>query len=187
MVTQEQCATTAALAAKCDFEVLQLSVHAHAAATVRTQYRKLALLLHPDKNSHPLAEAAFHRLVAAFEVLSDPQHQRTALSAALRDKQQASTSPHGFAPVAQDRTARTVSEAEFARLDAVIKQQAAESGLASKQQKLARKAVNDAREADARRALRESLLDDRDWEGSASSWKSFTSGSTKSSTKVSCD
>jgi DnaJ-class molecular chaperone len=186
MVGCEQCATTAALAAKCDFEVLQLSLHAHAAATVRTQYRKLALLLHPDKNSHPQAEAAFHRLVAAFEVLNDPQQQRAALSAALRDKQQASTFSHTFTPVAQDRSARTVSEAEFARLDAVIKQQAAEAALASKQQKEARKAANDAREANERRALRESLLDDRDWESSASSWRSFTSGSTKSSTKVCC-
>jgi DnaJ-class molecular chaperone len=187
MVGPEQCATAAALAAKDDFDVLQLPLNAHAAAVVRTQYRKLALLLHPDKNSHPQAEAAFHRLVAAFEVLSDPQQQRAARSAALRNKQQAGIISKSSAPVRQDRTARTVSEDEFARLDAMIKQQAAESALAAKLQKEARKATNDAREANERRALRGSLLDDsRDWESNASSWRNFSSGSTKSTAKVHC-
>ncbi|GER36015.1 DNAJ heat shock N-terminal domain-containing family protein [Striga asiatica] len=40
--------------------------------TVRKQYRKLALNLHPDKNRFPGAEAAFKLIVEANAVLSDP-------------------------------------------------------------------------------------------------------------------
>ncbi|CAN0146491.1 unnamed protein product, partial [Ectocarpus sp. 13 AM-2016] len=39
------------------------------------QYRRLALILHPDKNRHPDAEAAFKKLTAAFEKLYDPAQQ----------------------------------------------------------------------------------------------------------------
>ncbi|CAM9159779.1 unnamed protein product, partial [Ectocarpus sp. 8 AP-2014] len=39
------------------------------------QYRRLALILHPDKNRHPDAEAAFKKLTAAFEKLHDPAQQ----------------------------------------------------------------------------------------------------------------
>ncbi|CAM9308692.1 unnamed protein product, partial [Hapterophycus canaliculatus] len=39
------------------------------------QYRRLALILHPDKNRHPDAEAAFKKLTAAFEKLHDPARQ----------------------------------------------------------------------------------------------------------------
>ncbi|CAL5194680.1 unnamed protein product [Lathyrus oleraceus] len=41
-------------------------------ATIKKQYRKLALLLHPDKNKSAGAEAAFKLIVEANRILSDP-------------------------------------------------------------------------------------------------------------------
>lgn len=39
---------------------------------IKTSYRKIALKLHPDKNSHPRASEAFQLLNEAWEVLGDP-------------------------------------------------------------------------------------------------------------------
>lgn len=41
--------------------------------TIKKQYRKLALFLHPDKNRFPGAEAAFKLICEAHAMLSDPQ------------------------------------------------------------------------------------------------------------------
>ncbi|XP_057426795.1 uncharacterized protein LOC130720193 [Lotus japonicus] len=41
-------------------------------AAIKKQYRKLALLLHPDKNKFPGAETAFKFIGEAYRVLSDP-------------------------------------------------------------------------------------------------------------------
>lgn len=41
-------------------------------STIKKQYRRLALVLHPDKNKLPGAEAAFKLIVEANMVLSDP-------------------------------------------------------------------------------------------------------------------
>lgn len=43
---------------------------------IRKAYRKLALQLHPDKNSHPKADEAFKAIAEAFEVLSDADKKR---------------------------------------------------------------------------------------------------------------
>ncbi|CAL9199243.1 unnamed protein product [Musa hybrid cultivar] len=48
------------------------STDAGDAAAVKRQYRRLALLLHPDRNRAPGADAAFRLVVDAFAVLSDP-------------------------------------------------------------------------------------------------------------------
>ncbi|CAL9114824.1 unnamed protein product [Musa textilis] len=43
---------------------------------IRRQYRRLALQLHPDKNRHPKAEAAFKVVSEAYECLSDEAARR---------------------------------------------------------------------------------------------------------------
>lgn len=45
------------------------------AAAVRQQYRRLALICHPDKSQHPRANAAFQALSEAFECLYDSEQQ----------------------------------------------------------------------------------------------------------------
>lgn len=76
--TPEQAALVRRLTvAKTHYEVL--GVDDAAAATeesIRRSYRRLALKVHPDKNSAPGAEAAFQKLTTAHEVLSDPARRR---------------------------------------------------------------------------------------------------------------
>jgi len=43
---------------------------------LRRQYKRLALICHPDKCSHPKAEDAFKAVGKAFSTLSDPQKRR---------------------------------------------------------------------------------------------------------------
>lgn len=45
--------------------------------TIRKQYHKLALLLHPDKNKHPNAEFAFKLISQAYKCLSDDARRRS--------------------------------------------------------------------------------------------------------------
>ena len=51
-------------------EVLCVEAHPQP-GILRKAYRRLCLLLHPDKNLHPDAEKAFKKLSAAFQALAD--------------------------------------------------------------------------------------------------------------------
>ena len=63
-----------------EFEVLGLPVEFTDDLTrIKKQYRKISLSVHPDKNKHPQADAAFRKVYGAFETLSDPVQQRRLL------------------------------------------------------------------------------------------------------------
>lgn len=46
------------------------------AAEIKKAYRRLSLILHPDKNKEPDAEERFRQLVAVYEVLKDEERRR---------------------------------------------------------------------------------------------------------------
>ncbi|NXI47918.1 DJC14 protein, partial [Galbula dea] len=57
------------------FEVLGVELTA-SDAELRKAYRRLAVLVHPDKSQHPRAEAAFKVLRAAWDMVSSPERRR---------------------------------------------------------------------------------------------------------------
>lgn len=61
---------------KCHYRVLEVEQEA-SADELKRAYRQKALLLHPDKNPHRVAEATaeFAEVQRAYEVLSDPQER----------------------------------------------------------------------------------------------------------------
>nr|XP_043617062.1 uncharacterized protein LOC122588909 [Erigeron canadensis] len=53
------------------YAILQLDSRRNDDELIKKQYRKLALLLHPDKNKYPYADSAFRLVADAWAVLSD--------------------------------------------------------------------------------------------------------------------
>lgn len=54
------------------YGILQVELRCDDLGAIRRQYRRLALLLHPDKNKFPMADQAFRLVAHAWAVLSDP-------------------------------------------------------------------------------------------------------------------
>ncbi|KAK6518865.1 hypothetical protein TWF281_003556 [Arthrobotrys megalospora] len=54
------------------YEILNIKVEADD-GEIKKAYKKLALVMHPDKNGAPGADEAFKLIAKAFQVLSDPQ------------------------------------------------------------------------------------------------------------------
>lgn len=54
------------------YAILQIGRRSDDHDLVKRQYRRLALLLHPDKNKYPYADQAFRFVAGAWAVLSDP-------------------------------------------------------------------------------------------------------------------
>ncbi|KAJ7414368.1 dnaJ subfamily C member 1-like [Pitangus sulphuratus] len=83
-------------------------------ADIRKAYRKLSLILHPDKNKDENAETQFRQLVAIYEVLKDEERRQTyddILINGLPDWRQ---------PVFYYRRVRKMSNAELALLLFII-------------------------------------------------------------------
>jgi len=58
------------------YAVLEITREQATEVVIKKQYRKLALLMHPDKNSAPGAEEAFKVVSQAFATLSDPEKKK---------------------------------------------------------------------------------------------------------------
>ncbi|PON79321.1 Terminal organelle assembly protein [Trema orientale] len=54
------------------YSILQVDSRSDDQDLIKKQYRRLALLLHPDKNKYPFADQAFKLVAQAWAVLSDP-------------------------------------------------------------------------------------------------------------------
>lgn len=54
------------------YAILQIPHRSDDADLIKKQYRRLALLLHPDKNKYPFSDSAFRLVADSWAVLSDP-------------------------------------------------------------------------------------------------------------------
>ncbi|KAK4751815.1 hypothetical protein SAY87_020613 [Trapa incisa] len=54
------------------YAILQIDRRTNDQELIKRHYRRLALLLHPDKNKYPCADQAFQFVAASWAILSDP-------------------------------------------------------------------------------------------------------------------
>jgi rhodanese-related sulfurtransferase len=66
-------------AAADEFAVLELPREAVSVASIRRAYRRISLLVHPDKVNHPRASEAFRRAFDAMQLLIEPSRQAARL------------------------------------------------------------------------------------------------------------
>lgn len=92
------------------FGRLQLPDAAVEISTLKSRYRQLALLVHPDKCSHNLAKEAFQKLSEAFDGLSNEAAQRQHLA---KDRQAQSNARTRHKRKDKDRWWDTQTWAEF--------------------------------------------------------------------------
>ena len=118
------------------FEVFDIPPVAVDAAVVTKLYRRLALKCHPDKCKHPDGPAAFRRLTAAHDSLSDPRQQKNHLGE-LAD----------FAR----RDAAERAQRERAKRAAAAEAEAARAAAARAQREAEERALREARKADRER------------------------------------
>ncbi|XP_047342222.1 dnaJ homolog subfamily C member 5-like [Impatiens glandulifera] len=57
------------------YAILQVNRRSDDLDLIKRQYRRLALLLHPDKNKFPFAESAFRLISDAWKIISDPSNK----------------------------------------------------------------------------------------------------------------
>ncbi|XP_008782196.2 uncharacterized protein LOC103701801 [Phoenix dactylifera] len=90
------------------YAVLQLpsSPDGRDPSAVKLAYRRLALLLHPDRNRSPGADAAFRLVCDAWSVLSDPS-KKSLFDAELHIAASAASKPSPFSAAAGDSAATT--------------------------------------------------------------------------------
>ena len=67
------------IAAKHEFEILELPLAPQSQSAVRKAYRKVSLSVHPDKVDHPKASEAFRRTFDAMKLLLDASRQSARL------------------------------------------------------------------------------------------------------------
>lgn len=68
------------------YKILEVSTDA-SRDQIKKAYRTLALRYHPDKNSHPDAEAKFKAVAAAYNILSDPAQRQTYNNLRMRNNE----------------------------------------------------------------------------------------------------
>jgi len=67
------------MAKKTYYEILEVDKNA-SQEDIKSAYRRLVMLYHPDKNKLPEAEEMFKRIAEAYSILSDPGKRDSAIS-----------------------------------------------------------------------------------------------------------
>ncbi|PSS25232.1 hypothetical protein M430DRAFT_15959 [Amorphotheca resinae ATCC 22711] len=100
------------------YEILEVSPDA-SFQTIKSAYRRLAILLHPDKNTAPDATEAFQRLGRAWETLKSTEKRNTYDTLLAAERRRSQPSEARATPAAPKRDYGTATE-EDAFLDDML-------------------------------------------------------------------